>query len=117
MLDLQKIKKWYLDNIGKLLMFFMVVVTVSLTSAMPYLSIIFSPARRAFIVLLCLYLLFPLSTAKLVLIAVVAIFFALILTLLEASFISSSIGDFLYFILILIFINYIKSLVRNIASK
>lgn len=114
MINTNKLKNWYYNNIGRLLLFFIIVVIVSLTAAyFPYLSFLFTPAARLLIIFLSLYLLFPLSTNKLVFISVVIIFFAFIFSFLELSFISNSLGDFLYLILVFIFVNYLKSIIKR----
>lgn len=111
---MKKMKDWYINNIGKLLLLFIVIVIISLTAVyIPYLSFILSPGIRLFIILLCFYLLFPLSTNKLVFISVIIIFFAFIFTFLEMSFISNFLGDLLYLILVFIFVNYLKSIIRQ----
>lgn len=112
-LNLAKMKEWYIGNIGKLLLFFIVVVVISLTSGIPYLSFILSPGKRFFIVSLCFYLIFPLSTNKLIFIAGVTTVLAFILTVLEMDFISEPLGQMLYLLLVFILVDYIKSIIKE----
>lgn len=113
-INLNKTREWYLSNMAKLLLFFIVVVVISLTAVyIPYLSFILSPGIRLFIIFLCFYLLFPLSINKLVIIAVIAIFFAFIFTILEMGFIAESLGDLLYLLLIFILIGHFKLIVKE----
>lgn len=114
LINLDKIKNWYINKIARLLLFFIVIVVVSLTAVyIPYLSFIFSPGLRVFIIFLSFYLLFPLSTSKLVYISIVSICFAFIFTILEMKFMAEPLGELLYLILVFIFINYVKSIFKE----
>ena len=111
--NFSKTKEWYLSNIGKLLLFFIVVVVISLTSGIPYLSFILSPGIRLFIVFICFYILFPLSTNKLIVIAGIAIVLSFIFTILDMDFLTEPLGQLLYFFLVFILVNYIKSIFKE----
>lgn len=113
MLDLTRVKNWYLRNMSKLVLLFIVIVVVSVTSAyIPYFNFIISPGVRVLIIFLCIYILFPLSTYTLVAISIVAILLAFIFTFIELDFVAQTLGDLLYLLLVFIFVNYVKTFIK-----
>lgn len=114
MFDLTGVKNWYLRNMGKLVLLFIVIVVVSVVFAyIPYLNFIISPIIRVLIIFLCIYILFPLSTRTLAAISMGAIVLAFIFTLVELDFIAQMLGDILYLLLVSIFINYVKAFIKD----
>lgn len=114
MFDLTGVKNWYLRNMGKLVLLFIVIVVVSVVfTYIPYLNFIISPVIRTLIIFLCIYILFPLSTRTLAAISMGAIVLAFIFTLVELDFIAQMLGDILYLLLVSIFINYVKTFIKD----
>ena len=114
MFNLARLKNWYLKNISKLVLLFMVIVIASVTSIyIPYLNFIITPGARILIIFLCIYILFPLSTRVLAIVAMGAIALALFFTLIELSFIAELLGNFLYLLLVFVFVNYMKTFIKN----
>ena len=114
MFNLDKLKEWYFRNISKLVLLFMVIVIVSVTSIyIPYLNFLITPGVRVLIIFLSIYILFPLSTRTLTIIAMEAIALSFISTFIELNFIAEILGEFLYLLLVFVFINYIKTFVKN----
>ena len=112
--DFKKIGKWYSNSLGKLLLFFIIVVIVSLMIVYtPYLNFIFTPTLRMFVILVSFYLLFPLSVNKLVIVSFVIVFADCIFVILGIDFVAEALGNLLYLILIFIFINYVKLIVQE----
>lgn len=114
MFNLTGLKDWYLKNVNKLVLLFMIVVMVSVTFIyIPYLNIIITPGVKMFIISLCAYILFSFSTRALVVVSMYAIFFSFILTFIELDFIAETLGNFLYLLLVSIFVDYVRSLIKN----
>lgn len=114
MFNLNRIKEWYRRSINKLVLLLLVIVIVSVTSTyIPYLNFIITPGIRILIILLCIYMLFPLSTGTLVAISIGAIAFAFVFTFIELDFVAQMLGDLLYLLLVFIFVNYIKDFMKN----
>lgn len=114
MFNLIKLRNWYLKNISKLVLLFIAVVIVTILVAyIPYVNLIISSARGMLIIFLCFYVLFPFSTRTLVMTSIGIIFFAFIFTLVELDYFAEMLGNLLYLLLIFIFINYMKDLIKN----
>lgn len=113
-----KIQTWYKDNLGKIVLVFIILVIFTLTTAyIPYLNVLFSPLVGFLIVFLTWYFLFYPPVFVLVYLGIAASGIALIATLLELSFLSEALGEFIYILLILIVINFIKEFASSSKIK
>lgn len=114
MFNLTKLINWYLKSMSKLVLLFMIIVVASVTSIyVPYLNFLISPGVRMLIIFMTIYILFPLSTRILVGISMGVIAMASIFTFIELAFIAQVMGDLLYLLLVVIFVNYIKNFIKN----
>lgn len=113
-----RIQIWYKENLEKIVLVFIVLVLFTLTTAyIPYLNVFFSPLVGFLIVFLAWYFLFNPAVSALVYLGIVASGIALITTLLELSFLSEAIGEFIYILVALIVINFIKEYLNSSKIK
>ena len=104
-----KFTNWYKKNLEKVILLFITLVTFTLTVVyIPYLNVVFSSAVGFLIAFITWYLLFNPRTYVLVILAIAGLGIALIATLLELNFLAEAIGEFLYLILVLSIVNFIK---------
>jgi|SRR3989344_4539493 len=106
---LESIKKWYNNNLGRMvLLFFVVIFFTTSVAYIPYFNIILRSSVGIVISLITFYLLFPPPTKILASIFIVVLFLSYIFVILKLNFALDSIGGLLFFLLVLMFINYIK---------
>lgn len=108
---IEDIKKWYMDNLGKLvLLFFVVVFFTTSVAYIPYLNIIIRSSIGILISLVTLYLLFPPPTKVLVFISGATLSLSYIFVMLKINFIVDLLGSLLFLLLLLTLINYIRDI-------
>jgi hypothetical protein len=113
-----KIKIWYKENLGKIVLLFIILVIFTLTIAYtPYLNILFSPLIEFMIVFIAWYLLFNPTIFILVFIGILVSGITLITTLLRLSLLSDAIGEYIYLLIVLIVISFIKQLLNSSRIK
>lgn len=113
-----KLKVWYKENLEKIALVFIILVAFTLTIVyIPYLNVFFSPTVGFLITFLIWYLLFMPTVSLLVRMGVVSLGVGLIATLLELNFLAETIGEFLYVLLVLVVINFVKDFLSSSESK
>lgn len=107
----KKIVTWYEKNINKLVIFFIIIVLVSLIFVyVPYTNV-FIPTTVSFgIVFLLGYWFFSPSTTLLVALSLAILVISLTFSVLRVPVLAESISDVLYVFLIFIFLNCVKDL-------
>jgi len=115
----RKLVNWYKNNLGKIVLLFIIIVIFTLSFYyIPYLNIIISPPLSFGFTLMVWYVLFSPSTKIVVILSLSILFISLFFSILRISLFAESIADVLYLFLIFILTNYVKDLWRkNSRSK
>lgn len=111
---LKNLKNDYKENLDKVVLFFIIIVVFTLTVVyIPYLNILFSLINGLALVVISWYVLFHPSQKTLIIISLIALFFAYGFTFLKIVFIQEMLGNLIFLFLVFILINLIKESIKN----
>lgn len=111
---LETIKKWYNNNLGKIVLLFFVVVFFTTSIAyIPYLNIILRSSVGILISLVTFYLLFPPSLKTLTYICLTVILLSFIFVVLKLNFVIDLLGGLIFLLLIFMLINFAKDFYKR----
>lgn len=111
---MNKILNWYKQNLAQILLLSIVAtVFVLAVKVIPYVSFLFPDELGFILVFIAWYLLFWPSTKLLVYLSWVVILVAFLTSSLQLGGVAGYLGDFLYFLLFLIFVSLIKDIAKN----
>lgn len=105
---------WYKNNLGKIV--FLLATTVVLTlvvTYVPYLNIIIPVSVGFLISFIIWYILFSPSESLLILFSIVLLTASAVMVIMGLDFLSESLGQIIYLLLILILINDIKEFYKK----
>lgn len=110
----KKIAVWYIKNLGRIVLLSIAVIFFTVTiNYIPYLNFLFSGEVGFPILFIIWYLLFSPSSKMLVLIGLGTLSIAFFAVLFDLKTMSDYLGSFMYFQLMLIFLNYLKDNQKN----
>lgn len=106
---INRLKKWYAMNLGKIVFLLLVVVFFALTVVyVPFLNVIITPEIRTGISIIAWYILFLPRTKTILYICFAILVIGFFYTIVGVSSLIDSVGVLLFLLIIFILMNYIK---------
>lgn len=106
---LEDLKNWYSRSLGKLVFLFLILVFFTLTTVyIPFLNVVTTPSVGFGLFIIGWYMLFSPTTKVIVGISLVTLLIEFLFTFFSVEFLVEAIAEFLFLLLIFIFVNYIK---------